>query len=138
MKPAPGDIRGEMGLNNESVLHLRRVRERDGLKFGLYTSWTAGVTMPSDSSIFETTPRLSFSERTDLSSLTLLKLLQRSWQRIHRQRARRRCRQSVTQFDATLLSAAGRGGEGINGLDGSALQSGPFPVFDGAKARLNP
>ena len=40
MKPAPGDIRGEMGLNNESVLHLRRVRERDGLKFGLYTGWT--------------------------------------------------------------------------------------------------
>ena len=85
MKPAPGDIRGEMGLNNESVLHLRRVRERDGLKFGLYTSWTAGVTMPSDSSIFETTPGSVFSERTDLSSLTLLKLLQRSWQRIHRQ-----------------------------------------------------
>lgn len=66
MKPAPGDIRGEMGLNNESVLHLRRVRERDGLKFGLYTSWTAGVTMPSDSSIFETTPRLSFFRENGL------------------------------------------------------------------------
>ena len=60
MKAPPGDIRREMGLNNESVLHLRRVRERDGLTFGLYTSWTAGVTMPSDPSIFETTPRLSF------------------------------------------------------------------------------
>ena len=86
MKAPPGDIRGEMGLNNESVLHLRRVRERDGLKFGLYTSWTAGVTMPSDPGIFETTPRLSFSERTDLSSPMLPKPLRRSWQRIRRQR----------------------------------------------------
>ena len=66
MKAPPGDIRGEMGLNHESVLHLRRVRERDGLKFGLYTSWTAGVTMPSDPSIFETTPRLSFFRENGL------------------------------------------------------------------------
>ena len=66
MKAAPGDIRGEMGLNHESVLHLRRVRERDGLKFGLYTSWTAGVTMPSDPNIFETTPRLSFFRENGL------------------------------------------------------------------------
>ena len=66
MKAPPGDIRGEMGLNNEPVLHLRRVRERDGLKFGLYTSWTAGVTMPSDPSIFETTPRLSFFRENGL------------------------------------------------------------------------
>ena len=66
MKAPPGDIRGEMGLNNEPVLHLRRVRERDGLKFGLYTSWTAGVTMPSDPSIFATTPRLSFFRENGL------------------------------------------------------------------------
>ena len=66
MKPPPGEIRGEMGLNRESVLHLRRVRERDGLKFGLYTSWTAGVTMPGDPSIFETTPRLSFFRENGL------------------------------------------------------------------------
>ena len=66
MKAPPGDIRREMGLNSESVLHLRRVRERDGLKFGLYTSWTAGVTMPSDPSIFETTPRLSFFRENGL------------------------------------------------------------------------
>ena len=66
MKAPPGDIRGEMGLNNEPVLHLRRVRERDGLKFGLYTSWTAGVTMPSDPSIFVTTPRLSFFRENGL------------------------------------------------------------------------
>ena len=66
MKAPPGDIRGEMGLNHESVLHLRRVRERDGLKFGLYTSWTAGVTMPGDPSIFETTPRLSFFRENGL------------------------------------------------------------------------
>ena len=66
MKAPPGDIRGEMGFNNEPALHLRRVRERDGLKFGLYTSWTAGVTMPSDPSIFETTPRLSFFRENGL------------------------------------------------------------------------
>jgi len=66
MKAPPGDIRGEMGLNNQPVLHLRRVRERDGLKFGLYTSWTAGVTMPSDPSIFATTPRLSFFRENGL------------------------------------------------------------------------
>ena len=66
MKALPGDIRGEMAFNNEPALHLRRVRERDGLKFGLYTSWTAGVTMPSDPSIFETTPRLSFFRENGL------------------------------------------------------------------------
>ena len=66
MKAPPEDVREEMGLNDESVLHLRRVRERDGLKFGLYTSWTAGVTMPADPSIFETTPRLSFFRENGL------------------------------------------------------------------------
>ena len=30
------------------------------MKFGHYTSWTAGVEMPTDPAIFEHTPRLSY------------------------------------------------------------------------------
>ncbi len=57
----PQAIRDELGLDpGEKALHLVRVRRRDKLDFGYYTSWTAGVDMPPDPAIFETTPRLSF------------------------------------------------------------------------------
>ena len=50
----PQKIREDLRLaEGETVLHLLRVRERDGMKFGHYTSWTAGVKMPADPAIFE-------------------------------------------------------------------------------------
>lgn len=61
MRVPPGAIREDLRLaDGESALHLLRVRERDGMKFGHYTSWTAGVEMPTDPAIFEHTPRLSY------------------------------------------------------------------------------
>ena len=61
MRIPPQAIREDLKLaDGEAALHLLRVRERDGMKFGHYTSWTAGVDMPSDASIFEHTPRLSY------------------------------------------------------------------------------
>jgi len=58
----PRSIRDELELKDSqnSALHLIRVREREGLKFGYYVSWTAGVEMPDDPSLFETEPRLSY------------------------------------------------------------------------------
>lgn len=63
----PRSIRDELGLGkNESALHLIRVREREGLKFGYYVSWTAGVEMPTDPSLFENEPRLSYFRQKGL------------------------------------------------------------------------
>lgn len=57
----PQDIREELGLTpGETALHLIRVREREGVKFGYYTSWTAGVKMPRRKSLFENKPRLTY------------------------------------------------------------------------------
>lgn len=61
MRVPPGAIREDLSLDGEErALHLLRVRERDGMKFGHYTSWTAGVEMPADPAIFQHTPRLSY------------------------------------------------------------------------------
>ena len=61
MRIPPQAIREDLKLaDGEAALHLLRVRERDGMKFGHYTSWTAGVDMPSNASMFEHTPRLSY------------------------------------------------------------------------------
>lgn len=63
----PQQIREDLRLaEGETVLHLLRVRERDGMKFGHYTSWTAGVKMPADPAIFENTPRLSYFRQQGL------------------------------------------------------------------------
>ena len=63
----PQNIREDLRLSEgETALHLLRVRERDGMKFGHYTSWTAGVKMPSDPTIFEKTPRLSYFRQQGL------------------------------------------------------------------------
>ncbi len=60
-------IRDELGLApGERVLHLIRVRQRDNRDFGYYTSWTAGVEMPSKPAIFATTPRLSYFRQNGL------------------------------------------------------------------------
>ncbi len=63
----PQAVRDELALDpGEKALHLVRVRQRDQLDFGYYTSWTAGVEMPGDPAIFETTPRLSFFRQKGL------------------------------------------------------------------------
>jgi len=66
MKP-PESIRDEMEIQNGgSALHLIRVRERQGLKFGYYVSWTTGVDMPPDPTLFEHKPRLSYFRENGL------------------------------------------------------------------------
>jgi len=60
LKP-PRPIRDELELSlDDSALHLRRVRERNGMKFGYYISWTTGVDMPAQPELFENEPRLSY------------------------------------------------------------------------------
>jgi len=67
MMTPPRTIRDELELaDGESALHLIRVRERQGMKFGYYVSWTAGVELPSDPSMFETEPRLSYFRKKGL------------------------------------------------------------------------
>ena len=57
----PKAIRQELELADaENALHLIRVREREGMKFGYYLSWTTGVEIPSEPKLFETEPRLSY------------------------------------------------------------------------------
>lgn len=61
MLQPPQKIRDEFGLKaGETALYLARVRERDKLKFGYYTSWTLGVKLPDDPGIFVKTPRLAY------------------------------------------------------------------------------
>lgn len=61
MLQPPQRIREEFGLRpGETALYLSRVRERDGLRFGHYTSWTIGVRLPPDPRVFELTPRLTY------------------------------------------------------------------------------
>lgn len=61
MLQPPQHIRDEFGMDaGETALYLARARERDGLRFGYYTSWTLGVELPSNPNIFVTTPRLAY------------------------------------------------------------------------------
>lgn len=61
MLQPPQGIREELELDpGEPALHLVRLRERAGRKFGYYVSWTAGVTPPADRRVLERTPRLSY------------------------------------------------------------------------------
>ena len=61
MLQPPQHIREELELDpGETALHLVRVREREGRRFGYYVSWTAGVKMPKSRRIFERTPRLTY------------------------------------------------------------------------------
>lgn len=57
----PQKIRDEFGMQaGETALYLARVRERNKLKFGYYTSWTVGIELPDDPNIFVKTPRLAY------------------------------------------------------------------------------
>lgn len=61
MLQPPQKIREEFGIPaGETALYLARVRERNKLKFGYYTSWTVEVELPSDPNIFVKTPRLTY------------------------------------------------------------------------------
>ena len=67
MQP-PQNVRDELELaDGENALHLIRVRERQGLKFGYYVSWTTGVEIPDDPSLFESEPRLSYFREKGLA-----------------------------------------------------------------------
>lgn len=67
MLQVPQQIRDEFGLESGgTALYLERVRERDGLRFGYYVSWTVGVKKPRSPKIFERTPRLSWFRQQGL------------------------------------------------------------------------
>lgn len=67
MLQPPQAVRDELGLEpGDSALHLIRVRERDGVKFGYYVSWTAGVKMPRRKAVFESKPRLTYFRENGL------------------------------------------------------------------------
>lgn len=61
MLQPPQAIRAELELPaGQPALHLVRVREREGRRFGYYVSWTTGVKLPRSPRTFEKTPRLSY------------------------------------------------------------------------------
>lgn len=67
MLQVPQQIRDEFGLDaGATALYLERVREREGLRFGYYVSWTVGVKKPRNPKIFERTPRLSWFRKHGL------------------------------------------------------------------------
>lgn len=67
MMQPPQELRDELELEvGEPALHLVRVRERDGRKFGYYESWTAGVKMPRKPTVFTRKPRLTWFRENGL------------------------------------------------------------------------
>jgi GntR family transcriptional regulator len=61
MLQPPQAIRDEFAIEpGETLLYLARIRERDGLRFGYYKSWTRDVKKPRRPKIFEKTPRLRY------------------------------------------------------------------------------
>ncbi len=63
----PREIREKLGLDSDgTALYLARVRSRDNLRFGFYTSWTTGVRLPQDLSVFKHTPRMSYFRKEGL------------------------------------------------------------------------
>lgn len=63
----PQHVRDELSLEpGETALYLERVREQEGLRFGYYVSWTAGVKKPRSAKTFEKKPRLSYFRENGL------------------------------------------------------------------------
>jgi GntR family transcriptional regulator len=61
MMQPPQKIRKLLGLDaDKKILHLRRVRHHDNIRFGYYNSWTRFVDQPEDSGVFERTPRMTY------------------------------------------------------------------------------
>ena len=61
----PMKVREQLAVNEDgAALHLVRVRESEGRKFGYYSSWTAWHAVPENPDVFKTIPRLQyFKER---------------------------------------------------------------------------
>jgi GntR family transcriptional regulator len=63
----PRDIREILGLDDaDTALFLARVRSKDQLRFGYYTSWTLGVKRPQNLDVFRLTPRMSYFRKMGL------------------------------------------------------------------------
>jgi len=63
----PQHIRDRLGLGStDKALYLARVRVRNGIPFGFYESWTTGVELPTNLTVFTHTPRMSYFRRTGL------------------------------------------------------------------------
>lgn len=76
MRTPPLDVRSEMGLKaGEPALYLARVRSKDGMPFGYYTSWTVGVETPSDLGEFRHTPRMALFRRQGLEVAFIKQIL---------------------------------------------------------------
>jgi GntR family transcriptional regulator len=57
----PQRVRDALGLDaSDKALYLARVRDRDGVPFGYYESWTVGVALPTNLDDFTHTPRMSY------------------------------------------------------------------------------
>ena len=72
MKPSAA-VRETLGLSEQdTALHLVRVRSRDGQPFGYYTSWTTGLEKTVSKRDFSRAPRLEIFRRQglDLSHVT--------------------------------------------------------------------
>ena len=66
MKP-PAAVRDALGLSEQdTALHLLRVRSRDGQPFGYYASWTAGLENPVSKRDFARNPRLEIFRKHGL------------------------------------------------------------------------
>ena len=72
----PQRIRERLGLGKaDKTLYLARVREREGVPFGYYESWTTGVEMPRDLNVFTHTPRMSYFREEGLKVSFLQQVL---------------------------------------------------------------
>jgi len=57
----PQEVRLKLGLQaGQTALYLARVRHQNGARFGFYRSWTRGMQLPDDLSLFEGTPRMTY------------------------------------------------------------------------------
>ncbi len=67
LQAPPGSIREALALPGQGkALHLLRVRSRDGLPFGYYESWTAGLAKPVSKRDFLKSPRLEIFRKQGL------------------------------------------------------------------------
>jgi len=67
MVTPPRTLREEFNIDDgEKLLYLARFRERDGVRFGYYKSWTHGVKQPRSAKTFEKTPRLTYFRKKGL------------------------------------------------------------------------
>jgi GntR family transcriptional regulator len=67
LQAPPGMIRKALAVpDQDKALHLLRVRSRDGLPFGYYDSWTAGLDKPVSKRDFLKSPRLEIFRKQGL------------------------------------------------------------------------